>query len=265
MQHGLLQPWHAFLPREGGHVVALYGSGGKTSLLRACAEVLAAEGVPVIVTATTRSEPLGWPGLDVLTWDQIGPQRSRPYAPLLCLRGAMEPEGKWRGLAPEQVDLLGQLLPERVVLVETDGSAGMPVKLHRPDEPVWPGRTSLALAVLGLGALGRPVGSCLHRWGRLPAPWLPAAAETPWTWELLQRMLHGSHGYLGRLPPEVPAVVALLQMGAVDDSIGLLSFLGDLLRPGGVPLVVLGELAGPNPWLRTAYRLAPQEREEMRR
>ena len=54
MNFSFVDPWHSFLPREGGHVVALSGSGGKTALQRTLGEFYRAEGVPVVLTCTTR-------------------------------------------------------------------------------------------------------------------------------------------------------------------------------------------------------------------
>ena len=65
MKFSFVDPWHGFLPREGGHVFALSGSGGKTSLMRALADWYAREGLPLVLTTTTRTEPLeGVPVLD---------------------------------------------------------------------------------------------------------------------------------------------------------------------------------------------------------
>ncbi len=253
MDFCFLDAWHDFLPREGGHVVAVCGGGGKTSLLAAAAAALRESGAPVAVTTTTRTEPLAWPGLRAVSWEDVAAGASRDE-PLLFVRGGEHPDGKWRGLEPAQADLLGGLLPRHVVLVEADGSAGLPVKLHRDDEPVWPARTSLAILVLGLSALGRPVGEVLHRHGRLPAPGLPRDPAEAWSWDLMFRLLHGPGGYLSRVPAGVPVAVALTQLAACADSVGLFGFVGRVMEEAGVPLVVLAELAGERPQLRTTCR-----------
>ncbi len=46
MDFRFFEPWHGFLPRDGGHVVACAGAGGKSALLTACTEVFRAEDVP---------------------------------------------------------------------------------------------------------------------------------------------------------------------------------------------------------------------------
>jgi probable selenium-dependent hydroxylase accessory protein YqeC len=254
MEFCFLDAWHDFLPREGGHVVAICGGGGKTLLLAAAAAALRSAGTPVAVTTTTRTEPLVWPGLRVAPWAEVtnGALRDEP---LLFVQGGKHADGKWRGLAPAEADALGGLLPRHVVLVEADGSAGLPVKIHRDDEPVWPARTSLAIVVMGLSALGRPVGTVLHRHGRLPAPWLPRDPAEIWSWDLMFRLLHGPGGYLAHVPDGVPVVVALTQLAACADSVGLFGFMARVMDEAGVPLIVLGELAGEHPHLRTTCRL----------
>lgn len=261
MNYGFLESWDAFLPRAGGHVVAIFGGGGKTSLLRAAAETLWRGGTPVVVTTTTRTEPLDWPGLQVVDWEEFGAGAPAAAAAggatlggLLCVRRGFLAEGKWQGLAPDEVGELARRLPERVVLVEADGSGGLPVKLHRPDEPVWPQPCSLAIAVMGLSAVGAPLGQVLHRLGRLTRAGVPADPAAPCDWDVLWRLLAGPDGYLARVPPGVPAAVALLQLGAARDSVGLFGFLARVMGEAKVPLVVLGELAGPAAGLRTAYR-----------
>jgi len=254
MDFCFLDAWHDFLPRDGGHVVAVCGGGGKTSLLAAAAAALRAGGTPVAVTTTTRTEPLPWPGLRIAPWAEVAAGALRDE-PLLFVQGGEHPDGKWRGVTPAEADELGRLLPRHVVLVEADGSAGLPVKLHRDDEPVWPARTSLAIVVMGLSAVGRPIGEVLHRHGRLPAPEMPRDPAEVWSWELMFRLLHGPGGYLARVPPGVPVALALTQLAACADAVGLFGFIGRVMDEAGVPLVVLGELAGGQPQLRTTCRV----------
>ena len=252
MAFEFLQPWHEFFPREGGHVVSLFGGGGKTSLLAVLTALYAAEGTPVLVTTTTRTEPVAWSGLTVRRYPARGPEQPLPAGPVFLHRGTGQ-DGKWRGLSPGEVDQLGRREPDRVCLVEADGSAGLPVKLHRPGEPVWPQRTSLALAVMGLGAIGEPVAEVLHRHGRLtPGCLTGLPTDGTWTWEHLFALLAGAEGYLAQVPTGVPVVLVLCQIDSLADSPGLFAFTGRVMEEAGIPIVVFGELAGETPRLRTA-------------
>jgi len=66
---GFIDPWHQFLPRETGHVISLMGSGGKTSLMLDFAEVYMERRIPVILTTTTRCEPL--PGVKAFSFPEL--------------------------------------------------------------------------------------------------------------------------------------------------------------------------------------------------
>lgn len=251
MKYQFLQPWHQFLPRGGGYIVTLFGGGGKTSLLAHLAAFYHGAGIPVVATTTTRTEPLAWFGLEVRELEDLR-DGAVSLPPQLFVRNGIHGDGKWRGLRPEDVDRLAGLSGEPIVLVEADGSGGKPVKVHRENEPVWPGHTSLALAVLGLSAIGRPVGEILHRYRRLPARWLPAAAQDDlWTWEHMFQLLAGEGGYLARIPPGVPTVLVLSQLGSLEDSIGLFEFTNRVMSRTRIPLVVFCELQGPEPRIQT--------------
>lgn len=68
---------------------------------------------------------------------------------------ATAPAGKLAGVHPSRVDELRAAWP--VVLVEADGSKGLPLKAPAPWEPVVPDRTDLVVGVVGLDALGWPM------------------------------------------------------------------------------------------------------------
>lgn len=253
MDFSFLDPWHLFLPREGGHVIAIMGSGGKTSLLKAFAEVYRQQNVPVLLTTTTRTEPL--PEYPVLDLEELagGPPSALP--PVFFLKDGTTEEGKWCGLTPEAVDDLGRQFPDRVVLAEVDGAAKQPLKIHRPGEPVWPGRTSLAVVVMGAGAVGCFANQGVHRLGRVPCPVLdelPAGALLEW--DHLLALLLGEGGYLDQVPRGVPVLLALAGMGEVDDGIGLFDFVGRAMGEARLPLVLFCETGPESPSYRTGCR-----------
>lgn len=254
-----LDQWHEILPREGGHVVAVIGGGGKTSLMEAVTGVLVDEGVPVCVTTTTRTEPLDWPGLVVLEHADLAAGAVAPAGVPIFVRGGVAGEGsdlKWLGIPPADVDALGGILPGHVILVEADGSAKLPVKLHGEGDPALPARTSLAVVVVGLSAVGRPPAEVLHRIGRRSADHLGLADDEPWNWEHMMRLLGRPAGYLGRIGGHVPVMAALLQMDECDDAIGLFEFAGRVMEELAVPVVMMGDTSGPEPRLRTACHFA---------
>lgn len=251
MSFGFLDPWHQFLPREPQHVIAVMGSGGKTSLLRTLADLYEGWGVPVVLTTTTRTEVLaGVPGYSLAELDIC----TDPPASFF-LYDRIDAEGKWRGLDPAQVDELGGRFADRVVLVEVDGAAKHPLKLHRDGEPVWPARTSLALLVMGTTPVGSPVGRNLHRFGELF--WSPLAGLNDWSvweWKHQKTLLLEPGGYLDRVPAAVPAVLALTGMDEQEDNIGLFAFCGEVMEHPRLPLVMLCAFAGETTSIRTAWR-----------
>lgn len=251
MNFGFLEPWFQFLPRDPQHVIGLMGSGGKTSLMRELAARYAEWGVPVVLTTTTRTEPLD--GIPAVTADRIIAEEDLP--PVFFLRDGVDGQGKWLGLTPDEVDALGGTLPDRVVLVEVDGAAKMPLKLHREDEPLWPRRTSLALIVMGTAGVGSSAGSVLHRHGDVF--WPPLAGLNDWTvweWRHQKILLLEPGGYLDRVPEAVPAVLALTGMSQQEDSIGLFAFAGEAMDHPRLPLVMFCGFDSRGSSIRTAWR-----------
>jgi probable selenium-dependent hydroxylase accessory protein YqeC len=259
LNFSFLDPWHLFLPREGGHLIAFMGSGGKTSLLLAFAGVYQAEGIPTILTCTTRSEPL--PGVPVRDLADLDSDHSLPAS--FFLRDGQTEDGKWQGLAPEAVDGLGRAFPDRVVLSEVDGSAKRPLKIHRPGEPVWPRRTSLAVLVMGAAAVGGFAEQNVHRLGRqVFAPLADLKQGSVLEWDHLLALLLEPGGYLAQVPGRVPVVLALAGMAEVADSIGLFDFVGRAMEHPRLPLALFGETGGEEPSFRAGYRAGPGEANE---
>lgn len=253
MKFDFVRPWHAFLPVEPGHVVAVAGSGGKTSLMLSLAATYAEQQVPVLLTTTTRTEPLELPVRDLNSLS--APDDGSSLPPAFFLRGGLDADGKWLGLAAAQVDELVERLPDRVVLVEADGAAKLPLKLHREDEPVWPGRTSLAMLVMGVHAVGETAGRVVHRLGRVSAPAVAGmASSTVWEWDHTYDLLVGTDGYLARVPVALPVVLALTGLDDQPDSIGLFDFVGRVMADPRLPLVMLCSLDAGQRTIRTAYR-----------
>jgi probable selenium-dependent hydroxylase accessory protein YqeC len=256
MNYAFLEPWHSFLPHEGGHVVVFCGGGGKTALLGLLADHYRAAGVPVVLTTTARTEPLKqWP---VRTWEDVeaaGPAGCLCLPPVFYLHAGPGADGAWLGVKPAALDRLGDLCPDRVVLVEADRAGKRPLQIHRAGEPVWPRRTSLAVAVVGTGALGQPARRALHRLGRVPGgPLNELDGDTSVDWDHLETLLVRPGGYLDRIPAGIPVVLALTQLGDLADGIGLFGFLGRVMGHPRLPLVLLGELDPRRRQVRVAYR-----------
>lgn len=140
-------------------MVAFTGSGGKTTAMLRLGQELAAAGQRVIATTTTR---LGLDQLALFPAHLIAPGRDEITAALdahgfVCVIGGKDAaQGKALGLDPAAAAELATLAD--LVLVEADGSRGLPLKAPAPHEPVIPPHSTHVVTLAGLWALGQPLG-----------------------------------------------------------------------------------------------------------
>ena len=129
-------------------LTAVMGSGGKTSLVCRLADELSAARVIIATSTHMRQVPalqtrVGTvaPGTPAVVGTPCGDGKFGP------------PEQSWAELCT---------LAD-YVLVEADGSRGLPLKAHLSHEPVLPQEAGQIIAVLGLTGLGRPIAEAAHR------------------------------------------------------------------------------------------------------
>ena len=148
--------------------------------------------------------------------------------------------GKVVGLPPSVVDALWAARLADHLLVEADGSRGLPFKAFGPHEPQVPAASTIVVQVAGLDAIGRPLTmDHVHRAERMAA-----ALGVPLGCEVTQRVLvDGLKLQLSALQAGAarPRIVSLLN--GVDtpaaEALGL-TVASDLLEPdGGLSVVVL--------------------------
>ena len=137
-------------------IIAVVGSGGKTTLIKNLAARYRSEGKTVLVTTTTHmfieEDTLLTDDADTIT----GVLRETGYA----MAGV--PEGqKIKALSKETFDKLCVFAD--VILVEADGSKGLPLKYPNATEPVIPQNTDEIIAVCGLNAIGQKAKDVCHR------------------------------------------------------------------------------------------------------
>lgn len=137
-------------------VIAIVGSGGKTTLLKKLAREYRAQGKTVFVTTTTHMfiEP------DTLLTDdaEIIVRALRDTG---CVMAGIPVGEKIKSLSPETYDTV--CAQADVVLVEADGSKHMPLKFPNPSEPVIPENADEIIVVVGLNAIGRKAKDVCHR------------------------------------------------------------------------------------------------------
>lgn len=137
-------------------IVAVVGSGGKTTLVHQLAEQYRAQGKTVFVTTTTHM----FREADTLLTDDaeaiIRALQQSGYA----MAGLPEGE-KIRALSQQTYDAV---CPHAdVVLVEADGSKQLPLKYPNATEPGIPANVDEILVVCGLNAIGQKAKDVCHR------------------------------------------------------------------------------------------------------
>ncbi len=138
-------------------LTAVIGSGGKSTLLLRLARELAPGGRVLLATSTHMFPP---PGIPLVTRgvDEVGKAfeaTDTVCAGLLCADGKLAaPAFTWEEAA-RAADY---------VLIEADGSRGLPLKAHAAHEPVIPPDADV-IAVIGASGFGRTASEAVHRPG----------------------------------------------------------------------------------------------------
>lgn len=138
-------------------ITALIGGGGKTTLMYTLARELRERGTVIVCTSTRIRVP---ELCDVLTDADAGAVRDA-----LAERGVV-----CAGTPAEPGKLAAPALPFEAlagiadfVIVEADGSRGLPMKAHLPHEPVIPENTGNTVLVVGSDGFGQPIREACHR------------------------------------------------------------------------------------------------------
>ncbi|GAP14697.1 probable selenium-dependent hydroxylase accessory protein YqeC [Longilinea arvoryzae] len=191
--------------------VAIVGAGGKTSAMFRLARELPP---PVIVTTTTHigvwqtQEGDRWvQGLDAFA------ESGAVEHGVTIVTGREIKNERVNGLAADELDHLHALAKEKgwSLLIEADGSKGLPLKAPGETEPVIPAWAETVVVVAGLTGLGKPCNNAyIHRpeifseLSGLP-PNEPVGEEA-----LVKVLLHPSGGLKG-IPQNTRRVVLLNQ------------------------------------------------------
>jgi probable selenium-dependent hydroxylase accessory protein YqeC len=220
-------------------LVALVGAGGKTSALRLLAGELSASGGRVLATTTTAMYARDLRAVGPLFVDEsetvlaAALEESLQSAGAAGVARAEGVDGKLVGLTPATVDRLWARGLADFVLVEADGSKGLPLKAFAAHEPQVPESSSVVVVVAGLDVIGRPLTSRhVHRADIMAAAHgVPLGVEvTPrlLAWALAEQTRQVRLRWPGR------CVVALLNKadGGESEAIGL-GVAGDLLADAG--------------------------------
>ena len=182
-------------------MIAFVGSGGKTTLLKKMAADYRKQGKTVFVTTTTHM----FIEADTLLTDDadaiVQALRETGYA----MAGI--PEGrKIKALSKDTFEKV--CARADVVLVEADGSKGLPLKYPGSTEPVIPEKTDEILVVCGLNAIGQKAKDVCHRLELVKAC-LGIDEDTAITASHVQKLV--TEGYLKPLRANYPNARVTLQ------------------------------------------------------
>ena len=173
------------LPRPGGEtaggiVLATVGGGGKTTLLFALAAERASartdDSISVLTTTTKFTVPKAAESLPAVLATNplvraaaIADVRGRGL-PTVLVAGGRGDRGRLLGVDPSWPAQARGVDGVAFVGVEADGAGGRPFKAPAPHEPVIPDRATHVVAVVGVEALGQPLGRhWVHRPERVSA------------------------------------------------------------------------------------------------
>ena len=137
-------------------IIAVAGSGGKTSLIKELAQTYRAQGKSVFVTTTTHM----FLEAETLCTDDAERIIAQLQETGYTMAGLQEGV-KLKALSPETYDAVCKAAD--VVLVEADGSKGLPFKYPNDTEPVIPHNAHEILVVCGLHSIGQKAKDCCHR------------------------------------------------------------------------------------------------------
>lgn len=201
------------MEKKRGYVIAVAGSGGKTTLIEQLSRHWMEMGKKVLVTTTTHMRlPKQYSAVGK-TPEEAAKQMERDG---IIYYGKMaEEKGKMEFPGQEAYDVLCGRAD--YILVEADGSRRLPMKV--PDwsrEPVIPGNADEMIVVFGLSALGRTLEEACHRW-QLGAGWV-LSGQCLITHELAVDFLE--KGYLAPLRFQFPHLRLLTLLNQADGKAG---------------------------------------------
>ncbi len=209
--------------------ISVIGAGGKTSTLFWLAEAFYRQGKRVLLTTTTkmyRPEPGGCHHL--IIDPQANPDRKNIPSVTALFSAENAENGKVAGFTPEVIDELHRRGDFDVILVEADGSRGLPLKAPAGHEPCIPFLSNCVIALTGGNVLNFPaVGQRIHRWEIFSALTGVRSGE-PLDCAVFSRFIAHAQGMFKGSPPQARRVWLLNQYYQIDN--GLRDGLHGLLR-----------------------------------
>ncbi|HHY39431.1 MAG TPA: EF2563 family selenium-dependent molybdenum hydroxylase system protein [Clostridia bacterium] len=193
---------------KGRAYVAFIGGGGKTTLMMRFAVECLLAGFRVLVTTTTKIYVPSLKDFEVLLPYPSSAWPSTRFEAfcnsLVVLGGGIEESStglpKLTGMDPSALDAIWNDFPYDFVLVEADGAAGRPLKVHRPWEPVIPKQVTHVVCVVGADAVDAPASdSTLHTLAQASESWGLAEGDRL-SFSVISEMIMGKNGARSKAP-----------------------------------------------------------------
>lgn len=142
-------------------VTSVIGSGGKSTLLAVLARELTAQGRTAVLATTTHftAKVSEFP---LVISDAEDDVTRAPDASGAVYVGSPVP-GTQGKLGPSPIPIARLAGVADHVIVEADGSRGLPLKAHDAHEPVIPTESECCICIVGTSGFGRPVAEVVHR------------------------------------------------------------------------------------------------------
>ena len=244
-----LDSWTRLLPRRGGAVIALAGSGGCTTLLLRILEILGAveEGTaahpPRVLVTQTTAHPVPLQHLDAhVEFEALvgGPQPARSRGALTWVTGPLldATSDRRAGLNSAQFESVVRACAPEVVVVQAQASSGTPLR-RDASEPIWPANTGLAIAVAPLSVVGRT-------WDERSVAGAVAECDPNGDPRRVTTtdVLDDLRAVLSTVPLTARPMPFLTGFGSFRDLDGMFALVQALWEDPRVPVVCLGELLG---------------------
>ena len=142
------------IKKPAGNVVSITGGGGKTSFMTEFGSYLRASGYSVLLTTTTKiagPKNHDYKTDDIFDSESILGYESRKGRSALYAERSFDVK-KW---CSPRLEILSILVPRfDVILIEADGSRGLPIKYHTERDPVIISETDAVIGIVGLWAIG---------------------------------------------------------------------------------------------------------------
>lgn len=238
---------HEALGFRRGETAALIGAGGKTTTLFWLAQELRERGLKVLVTTTTKIFKPVKPHVDRLfiagDVEAFLAESARISAPVIIGLGyGVDNNGKLIGLPSSWLATLERSGQFDAILIEADGAASRLFKVPSETEPVVPATCSLAVWIMAIKVLGKPLEPAwVHRSERV-ITLLNAAPGITITEESVLQLVQHPEGCFKGIPPTSRRVALVNQADSAEEIDRARSLGKNLLRLGIERVVITSYL-----------------------